>query len=110
VNSSFVYDGDGNRVSQTTTVGAYLYLNDVNSSLPVVLAEQGPDGAISYAYGLGLIEEASPAFNYFYHFDGLGSVVALTDAKGIPAAAYAYDPWKNPHPQRLHSRHATEPL
>lgn len=95
VNGSYAYDGDGNRVTQTITAGTYLYLNDVNTSLPVVLSEQGPDGAITYAYGSGLIEEYGPSFNYFYHYDGLGSVLALTDAVGFPAAAYAYDPWGN---------------
>ncbi len=95
VKSSFAYDGDGNRVAQTTTAGTYSYVNDVNTSLPVVLAEQGPDGAITYAYGQALIEAYSQAFNYFYHYDGLGSVVALTDGVGLPAAAYAYDSWGN---------------
>ena len=92
-NSTFGYDGDGNRVLQTNGPGSYSYLNDVATPLPVVLNEQGPDGNITYAYGLGLIEESSPKFNFFYHYDGLGSVIGLTDAKGKPRAAYAYDPW-----------------
>jgi RHS repeat-associated protein len=95
-NSAFAYDGDGNRVSQSVGKGTYTYLNDVAAALPVVLQESGPDGNISYAYGLGLISESSSAFNFFYHYDGLGSVIALTDAGGKPAAAYAYDPWGNP--------------
>ncbi len=94
--STYAYDGDGNRVTQTTSAGTYNYVNDVATALPVVLNEQGPDGNITYAYGLGLIEEASPSFNYFYHYDGLGSVIALTDATGKPRAAYAYDAWGNP--------------
>jgi len=93
MNSTFGYDGDGNRISQTNGSSTYSYLNDVATALPVVLNEQGPDGNITYAYGLGLIEESSPKFNYFYHYDGLGSVIALTDANGKPQAAYAYDPW-----------------
>jgi RHS repeat-associated protein len=95
LNSSFAYDGDGNRVTQAVAAGTYSYVNDVNTSLPVVLSEQGPDGAITYAYGQGLIEEYNQAFNYFYQTDGLGSVVALTNAAGMPTAAYAYDPWGN---------------
>jgi len=95
VNSTFGYDGDGNRVTQATMAGTYAYVNDINTPLPAVLSEQGPDGSLTYAYGMGLIEEYSAAFNYFYHFDGLGSVVALTDAHGLPAAAYAYDSWGN---------------
>jgi RHS repeat-associated protein len=93
MNSTFGYDGDGNRISQTNGSSTYSYLNDVATALPVVLNEQGPDGNITYAYGLGLIEESSSAFNYFYHYDGLGSVIGLTNASGKPQAAYAYDPW-----------------
>jgi uncharacterized protein RhaS with RHS repeats len=33
--------------------------------------------------------------DFFYHYDGLGSVVALSDASGKPGAAYLYDPWGN---------------
>jgi len=62
----------------------------------VVLQEAGPDGDISYAYGLGLISESGPTFNYYYHYDGLGSVVGLTNDAGRAAAAYAYDAWGNP--------------
>jgi RHS repeat-associated protein len=94
--SAYTYDGDGNRVGQTVNGATYAYVNDVATSLPVVLNEQGPDGNITYGYGLGLIEEASSTFNYFYHYDGLGSAIALTDAAGKPQAAYAYDAWGNP--------------
>ncbi len=93
INSSFSYDGDGNRVSQAVGVGTYSYLNDVATALPVVLQESGPDGNISYAYGLGLISETSPAFDFFYHYDGLGSVVALTNPLGKLKAKYVYDAW-----------------
>ncbi len=94
-NSSFAYDGDGNRIAQSVGSGTYNYVNDVVAGLPVVLQESGPDGNITYAYGHDLIEEAAPAFNYFYQYDGLGSVIGLSDAKGIPQAAYAYDAWGN---------------
>src|SRR5579863_154027 len=94
--STFDYDGDGNRISQSVATGTYDYWNDVTTALPVVLQESGPDGNISYAYGLGLISESGPKFDYFYHYDGLGSVVTLSNAMGRPAAAYLYDPWGNP--------------
>jgi RHS repeat-associated protein len=94
-NSSFSYDGDGNRVTQSVGSGTYNYVNDVAAGLPVELQESGPDGNITYAYGLCLIEEAAPTFNYFYQYDGLGSVIGLTDAKGALQGAYAYDAWGN---------------
>lgn len=94
--STFAYDGDGNRVTQSVGTGTYNYINDVATALPVVLQESGPDGPIAYEYGIGLIEAFSSQFNFFYHYDGLGSVIALTNAAGRPLAAYAYDPWGNP--------------
>ncbi|MGA8087748.1 MAG: RHS repeat-associated core domain-containing protein [Terracidiphilus sp.] len=94
-NSLFAYDGDGNRITQSVGSGTYNYVNDVAAGLPLTLQESGPDGNITYAYGRGLIEEAAPAFNYFYQYDGLGSVIGLTDAKGIPQGAYAYGAWGN---------------
>lgn len=95
VTSTFAYDGDGNRVSQSVGPGTYNYVNDVATDLPVVLQESGPDGNISFAYGQGLISESGSTFSNFYHYDGLGSVIALSDSKGLPAAAYVYDPWGN---------------
>ena len=96
VNNTNSYDGDGNRIAQNTALGSYSYVNDTASALPVVLNEQGPDGNITFAYGTNLIEEASSSFNYFYGFDGLGSVASLTDGvTGKAVTAYAYDPWGN---------------
>ena len=93
--STFAYDGDGHRVSQTVPSGTYTYVNDLVSLLPTVLQENGPDGFISYAYGLGLISESSSAFAYFYHVDGLGSTVGLTDSTGNLQQGYTYDAWGN---------------
>ncbi|MBZ5536630.1 MAG: DUF6531 domain-containing protein [Acidobacteriia bacterium] len=96
VSSAFAYDGEGNRITQSVGTGTYSYLNDVATALPVVLQESGPDGDISYAYGLGLISESGPAFDFFYHYDGLGSVVGLTDPAGKLAGRYVYDAWGQP--------------
>jgi len=93
--STFAYDGDGHRLSQTVPSGTYTYTNDLASPLPVVLQENGPDGFISYDYGLGLISESSSSCDYFYHPDGLGSIVGLTDASGALQQGYIYDPWGN---------------
>lgn len=59
----------------------------------MVLQESGPDGNISYAQGLGLISESGPGFDYFYQYDGLGSVVGLTDPTAKLAGRYGYDAW-----------------
>jgi RHS repeat-associated protein len=91
--SNFTYDGDGNRVGQSIATGTYDYLNDVASALPVVLQESGPDGNIGYVHGLGLISELSSSFDYSYLYDGLGTVVGLTDARGKLVESYDYDTW-----------------
>jgi YD repeat-containing protein len=33
---------------------------------------------------------------YFYHYNGHGDVVALTDSTGATVAEYDYDAWGNP--------------
>ena len=91
--STFAYDGDGNRISQTVGSGTYSYINDVATALPVVLQESGPDGDINYDYGLGRVSETSSAFDYFCQYDGLGTVVGLTDHNGKLAGRYIYDAW-----------------
>jgi RHS repeat-associated protein len=94
--TTFGYDGDGNRVSQNASTGAYAYVNDVNTTLPVVLHETGPDGTIDYGYGgPNVLESISGAFNYFYHGDALGSTVDLTSTAGTTSATYSYDAWGN---------------
>jgi len=92
---TFAYDGDGNRISQSIGVETYTYLNDVGTALPVVLQESGPDGDITYAYGHGLVSESSPNYSYFYQYDGLGTVVGLTEPNGMLAGRYTYDAWGN---------------
>ncbi|HEX8771084.1 MAG TPA: RHS repeat-associated core domain-containing protein [Acidimicrobiales bacterium] len=40
-----------------------------------------------------LLGERMGADEYYYVFDGIGSVIALVDANGIQRAAYTYDPY-----------------
>ncbi|CCF85157.1 RHS repeat-associated core domain-containing protein [Nitrolancea hollandica] len=42
-----------------------------------------------------LTEQRTPGGNYYYLFDGLGSVVALTDSSGAVVNTYSYDPYGN---------------
>jgi RHS repeat-associated protein len=47
-----------------------------------------------------LVSERAPAGSYYYLFDGLGSVVGLTDASGNQVASYSYEPYgKQPSPE-----------
>jgi RHS repeat-associated protein len=94
--STFVYDGDGNRVSQSAGGSTQNYVNDVAAALPVVLQDgYGTGPPSSYVYGLNLIETSQGRDNDFYQYDGLGSVIQLTDATGRPEVSYFYDAWGN---------------
>ena len=94
--SSFIYDGDGNRVSQFAGGRKQAYINDIAAALPVVLQDTYSAGSpSSYVYGLNLIEASQGRDNDFYQYDGLGSVIQLTDAFGRPEVSYLYDAWGN---------------
>lgn len=92
---AYMYDGDGNRVSKSTLGWTERYVNDIAQGLPVVLQNESPGGTSSYFYGLSLMEQVSSQSTDFYQYDGLGSVIGLTDSLGRPETAYAYDPWGN---------------
>lgn len=49
----------------------------------------------TYAYGLNLLESARGGDNDFYQYDGLGSVIQLTNSAGMPELSYIYDAWGN---------------
>jgi hypothetical protein len=74
------YDGLGNRVARIE--------NSVETRYVGGLAETDAAGNITayYVYGLGLISKITPTNQaYYYHFDGIGSTIAMTDssAKGV---------------------------
>jgi RHS repeat-associated protein len=89
----YAYDGANNRVSQQVGTGSYSYVLDVARRYPSVLAEHGPDGAIAYVYGIGLVSERIPKGDFYYQFDGVENVVTVTNHAGAHNANYAYDPW-----------------
>jgi len=122
---SYTYDGDGNKVEQTVSIEheaeepdlseTIRSLNDVALPLAVVLEQNHikngeQQETIRYLYGLPgpmygrspISEEvsqepplAASEFHLFYHSDGLGSTIGLTDNSGELRAAYHYDPWGN---------------
>lgn len=91
--NSFSYDGDSHRISQQVATGTYFYVNDITTSLPTVLQEQGPDGSIFYTRGRGLISAMAPNFTFYYHYDAQSTVAGLTDTTGHLAQRYLYDIW-----------------
>ncbi|MBX7133995.1 MAG: S-layer homology domain-containing protein [Fimbriimonadaceae bacterium] len=92
--TQYGYDGDGNRVSQTAG-GTYQYVNDTVSPLPVVLSEDGPNGSINNLWGEGLISAHGGGLDTHHQFDGLGSVVSVSNPN-IVLTRYSADPWGVP--------------
>jgi RHS repeat-associated protein len=93
----YVYDAFGRRVEKKydgRTVLKYLYDGDH------CIAEYGAGNDLhrKYIYGpavdepVCLVEAAGTyAGTYYYHFDGLGSVTALTNSSGATVEVYEYD-------------------
>jgi len=55
-----------------------------------------------------MIDLADSSAVYYYHFDGLGSVVALTDANGTTVQSYAYSVYGHVAASSLRSRATAE--
>lgn len=84
---TYTYDGLGNRVARVANSVETRYVGDG-------LAETDSSGNITayYVYGLGLISKITPSGQaYYYHYDGIGSTIAITDSSGVIVNKYAYD-------------------
>jgi RHS repeat-associated protein len=109
----YTYDASGRRIEKKydyETITKYVYDGDH------CLAEYNAYNQLKrkYIYGpctdepICLIDTmTSPAVTSYYHFDGLGSVVALTDDEGDTVQVYEYDVYGRPgatdasHPNRI---------
>jgi len=92
---SYVYDPAGRRIEKKydgTTVVKYLYDGGH------CLAEYDGNNNLlrKYIYGpavdepISMIDVEHSNATYYYHFDGLGSVIALTSSSGTTAVLYEY--------------------
>jgi len=82
----YQYDGLGNRVARIENGTETRYVGG--------LAETDSSGNIIayYVYGLGLISKITPSGQaYYYHYDGIGSTVGMSDSLGNMVNKYAYD-------------------
>ena len=91
----YSYDGQNNRLASVHNGAATRYVLDVASPLVNVLAETDADGNITARniYGLGLIARVNEQGTHYYHFNSLGSTIALSDENGIVTDKYAYGPF-----------------
>ncbi len=91
--ATYVYNGDGLRVSKTVSGTAEPYTWNVADGLPKIIT----DGTTSYVTGPtgAPLEQVVGKTVYFYHIDQLGSVRALTNSRGTTINTYNYDIWGN---------------
>ncbi len=92
LNIQYDYDGDSNRISQSANGANYTYVNDV-SSVPIVLQESGPEGALDYLRGQSIIAGIGSTGTTYLTYDGAGNVINAFDVSGALQADYTYDPW-----------------
>jgi len=93
--TTYVYNGDGDRVSQTVGSVATTYVIDPASSLTNVLSETTSGVTTNYIYGLDLVGQKSGSTARYFEYDGLGSVRQLTDSTGAIQLTQTFDPYGN---------------
>ncbi len=93
--ASFSYEGSGNRLQAVRSGVTTRYIYDMRGNL---LAEADGNNNITryYIYGKGLLAMVTPAGQvYCYHYNAVGSTIALTDQNQAVVNKYAYDPFGN---------------
>jgi len=102
-NTRFFYDNSRNRVKLITKSGdSYYFVYDPTASIPAVVYEavntttylnvREPSGSL---ISREKYEDGDLVYSRTYHFDGLGSAIALTDEDGTTTDTYSYDAWGN---------------
>jgi RHS repeat-associated protein len=91
--TTFAYDGDGNRTRKVVNGVVTEYTNDVGAPLVVVLQEKTGADTTSYLWGRSLIFADNPAFEHYYVYDGLSSVVGVIGPDGVRRQTYRYGAW-----------------
>jgi RHS repeat-associated protein len=102
------WDGDGHRVEVNKDFADDSFFTyDPTAGIPAVLFVQhyGETGPEDYTYnvrepGGALLASFEPegANIHYYHFDGLGSTLLVTNGSGTVSDSHAYDAWGNVTP------------
>lgn len=98
---NYTYDGDGNLIGKTITNGAitdtYEYFYDYSAGLPRLLVEKKNGTEVyNYIYAGRLYARKGSSGTVYYHQDGLGSTLAITDQSGNILNKYQYDVYGTP--------------
>jgi YD repeat-containing protein len=86
---NYSYNGQGDRVSQTTGITTTTYTLDLAAGLTQVLS----DGTDTYLYGNGRIAQYDTSGAQYFLGDALGSVRQLVDVNGDVLLAQSYEPY-----------------
>lgn len=93
---SYQYDHQGRRISKTAGAATTHYLYNGDNIHAEYTAWSA--AAASYTHGPGTDDpliRATPTTNQYYHKDGLGSIVAMTDSNSATTGTQLYDAWGN---------------
>ena len=94
VSASYLYDPFGRR--EQKTVGAAITKYGYDGTSIIEEYDNAGTRTARYVYGPGIDEPITMdrgANRYFYHFDGSGSVIALTGTCGVISERYTYSPY-----------------
>ena len=92
---SYTYDAENNRTAITNAAAVTRFVVNPSPALSQVLVRIKPDGSQTfYVHGLGLLYEAATnGTTRTYHYDYLGSTVAITDDNGQVTDRAEYSPY-----------------
>lgn len=96
--TTYAYDAENNRTAVTTGTTRTEYVVNTQPELSQVLQSTTINGSRKevtyYFYGKGLIAQDSEESGYLtYHFNNVGSTMAVTDESGTVKYAYQYSPY-----------------
>lgn len=96
---TYEYDADGRRTSKTVSATVTKYFYDGDSTNVLYETDGSGNLLARFIYNEGdykPIAMVRGGTTYFYHYNGHGDVVALTDSTGATVAEYDYDAYGLP--------------
>lgn len=100
IGKTYVYTRDGTPATTKTTTWEYIYDGD-DITLEIFTPPSGVPEKTYYTHGAGIDEHLAlerGGSYYYYHQDGLNSVVAITDGGANVVQSYSYDSYGLPTP------------
>lgn len=89
--TSIIYNGAGDRISQTNDGVTTSYVVNSVPNLAAVLMETTGGNTTYYVYGHDLLYSITAAGPHYHHADSLGSTIATTGASGTVEQTMDYD-------------------